>query len=139
MQERWEIILPWPNKALSPNARGHWAKKNRIARGYRHTCAIKSLQYIRENGWKPSELRQLLDYGGQIHVFLDFYPPDRRERDDDNVAASFKSGRDGLADALKVDDCHFRTHPFLHRDKPCKGGCVRVVITGKGPEAEGAS
>ncbi len=135
MPDKWEISLPWPSKDLSPNSRGHWSKKARAADVYRSTCKIKSLHAIQAGRWDINALRQLVHAGGQIHVFLDFYPPDRRARDDDNVVAAFKSGRDGLADALKIDDVHFRTHPFLHRDKPVKGGEVRVVVTGKGPEA----
>jgi len=136
MPEKLEIILPWPPRALSPNARGHWSKKARAAEMYRYTCKMISKETIQAWSWDIKPLQQLVAAGGEIHVFLDFCPPNRRARDDDNVAAAFKSGRDGLADALGIDDCHFRTHPFLHRDKIVKpGGEVRVVITGKGPEA----
>jgi len=95
-----------------------------------------SMETIQERGYDIQPLRDLVESGEQIHVFLDFCPPNRRARDDDNVIAAFKAGRDGLADALKIDDCHFRTHPFLKRDEIVKpGGEVRVVVTGKGPEA----
>jgi len=81
-------------------------------------------------------LRDLVAAGGQIHVFLDFCPPNRRARDDDNIVAAFKAGRDGLADALGIDDANFRTHPFLKTEEIVKPtGEVRVVVTGKGPEA----
>ena len=136
MSEKWEVTLPWPDKALSPTARGHWAKKSAQAKRYRSACKLKTLAAIRAGGWNVQALRNLVIAGGSVHVFLDFYPPDRRARDDDNVTAAFKSGRDGLADALKIDDCNFRTHPFLHCNEPVKGGAVRVVITGQGPEAK---
>ncbi len=136
MPEKLEIILPWPHKALNPNSRGHWSKKARAAEIYRYTCKMISLETIQAGKWDLTPLRELVDAGGEIHVFLDFYPPNRRARDDDNIIAAFKSGRDGLADALKIDDCHFRTHPFLKRDEIVKpGGEIRVVVTGKGPEA----
>ncbi|NWN92271.1 hypothetical protein HLV39_12295 [Marinobacter adhaerens] len=136
MPEKFEISLPWPPNSLNPNTRGHWAKKAQAAEMYRYTCRIKAKNAIREGRWDLQALRDQVDAGGQIHVFLDFYPPNRRRRDDDNVVAAFKSGRDGLADALGIDDCHFRTHPFLKRDEVVKPlGEVRVVITGKGPEA----
>jgi len=35
---------------------------------------------------------------------LAFFLPDARHRDDDNLAASCKAYRDGIADGLKVDD-----------------------------------
>lgn len=135
MPEKFQITLPWPRSSLSPNARGHWRKRHQATGIYRYTCKMETLDAIQKGKWDLQPLRDLVEAGGQIHVFLDFYPPDRRARDDDNVIAAFKSGRDGLADALKIDDVHFRTHPFLKRDSPVPGGEVRVTITGKGPEA----
>ena len=50
-----------------------------------------------------------VDWDGDVHLWVDFYPPDKRRRDDDNVIAAFKAGRDGLADAcvlmIRVFDC----------------------------------
>ncbi|AOY88628.1 hypothetical protein BKP64_10860 [Marinobacter salinus] len=135
MPDKFEITLPWPPKALNPNARGHWRKRHRATEVYRYTCKMISKEAIQEGKWDLQPLRALVEAGGEIHVFLDFYPPNRRARDDDNIISAFKSGRDGLADALGIDDCHFRTHPFLKRDEVVIGGEVRVVITGKGPEA----
>lgn len=131
MPQKWEVTLPWPDRALSPNSRGHWSKRAGAARRYRYTCRHYTLQAIQAGGWDVSLLRQQIREGGQIHLFIDFYPPDRRARDDDNIIAAFKSGRDGLADALKIDDCHFRMHPFVERDQPVKGGQVRVVVTAR--------
>ncbi|WP_430415799.1 endodeoxyribonuclease RusA [Marinobacter adhaerens] len=136
MPDKLEIVLPWPPKALNPNARGHWSKKAKAAEMYRYTCRVMAREVINKGRWDLKPLRDLVEAGGQIHVFLDFCPPNRRARDDDNIIAAFKAGRDGLADALKIDDCHFRTHPFLKRDEIVKpDGEVRVVVTGKGPEA----
>ena len=64
---------------------------------------------------------------GDLHLWIDFYPPDRRHRDDDNLTAAFKAGRDGIADALKVNDKRFRSHPYV---KDVTGGLVKVRITG---------
>lgn len=135
MRKKWQVMLPWPARELSPNARGHWAKKSTAAKRYRHTCKIKALQAIQEGDWDVQAARDLAEAGGYLHLFIDFYPPDRRHRDDDNVIASFKSGRDGLADALKIDDSRFRIHPFLDRDQPAKGGVVKVTVTGHMPRA----
>ena len=41
---------------------------------------------------------------GKVKVAIKFYPPDNRKRDRDNMIASFKSGQDGVADALGMDD-----------------------------------
>lgn len=116
------ITFPWPDKALSPNARGHWSKKSRAAKSYRKACwAI-----TKQSGVK-------VDWEGEAHLWLTFYPPDRRARDDDNLIASYKSGRDGMAEALGIDDKRFRLHPWVS-DVVRIGGCVEVVIT-RGPEA----
>lgn len=47
------------------------------------------------------ERNHLLTYKGYT---LAFFYPDLRRRDDDNASASCKAFRDGIADALGVDD-----------------------------------
>jgi crossover junction endodeoxyribonuclease RusA len=111
-----EVTLPWPPSALSPNARVHWAVRSRSAKQYRMACFVA----MREAGiWS-------IPWDGEIHMWLDFYPPDRRQRDDDNIIAAFKSGRDGIADALKTNDARFRIHPYV---KEQIGGMVKVRFT----------
>ena len=116
-----EVTLPWMPKALNPNQRGHWSVKSKAAKAYRRTCHLLTLE---------AGLRGV-DWEGDIHVWIDFYPPDRRQRDDDNMIAAFKSGRDGLADALGVNDKRFRIHPYV---KDQIGGMVKVRLT-PGPKA----
>lgn len=62
----------------------------------------------------------------RIGLWVDFYPPDRRHRDDDNLIASFKAGRDGIALALGIDDKRFRCYPYV---KNQIGGMVKVRLT----------
>ena len=120
---RQAFWFPWPPKALSPNARGHWSKKSAAAKAYRKACWALTLQ----SGFR-------VDWEGEAHLWLTFFPPDRRARDDDNLIASFKSGRDGMAEALGIDDKRFRLHPWVSTTvRP--GGCVEAVIT-RGPEVE---
>lgn len=109
------LILPWPPRELSPNARTHWSKKSKRAKHYRLTCML----LCKQAGIKAP--------AGKISLGLEFIPPDRRRRDDDNLVAAFKSGRDGLADALKVDDHRFVTS-FSISDDCTPGGAVRVSI-----------
>ncbi|MEJ6656898.1 MAG: endodeoxyribonuclease RusA [Pseudomonas sp.] len=111
------VELPWPSKELSPNARVHWAKKSKAAKIYRITCLALTL----ESGLRAPEGKVLLD--------VEFCPPDRRRRDDDNCLASFKSGRDGVADALRIDDSRFVT--TIRMGEPKKGGAVLVRIAGE--------
>lgn len=108
------ITLPWPDKGLSPNARLHWAPKaklKKLARACAAWEASRSIHY--------SERRKFAAHEDRIPVTITFYPPDKRLRDDDNMVGSFKSYRDGIADALGVDDRSFRPHYFFEdAEKP---------------------
>lgn len=112
------ITFPWPPRELSPNVRVHWSVKARATRAYRRECMVIT---------RNSGIVALNSY--RISLFVTFYPPDRRRRDDDNVFASAKAMRDGIADALCINDNRFIYRPFLHTDtRP--GGEVVVKITG---------
>lgn len=54
-----------------------------------------------------------------IGYSLHFYFPTAARRDDDNAAASFKSYRDGIADALRIDDhrLSMNSSPEMNVDK----------------------
>ena len=65
---------------------------------------------------------------GRALLSLEFIPPDRRRRDDDNCIAAFKSGRDGVAQALGIDDSRFVTQLQISAET-IKGGAVRVRIS----------
>jgi crossover junction endodeoxyribonuclease RusA len=99
---------------LSPNTSGHWRKKLPYKQDARKTgfwLTMESIGYLSE---KPNG------------VTIKFYPPDNRKRDDDNVIASFKSYRDGIADAVKWDDKHWRpNYQFCEPEKP---GRVEVIF-----------
>ena len=118
-----ELVLPWPARDLHPNARPHWARKARAVKAARYSAAMLVMQA----GWQAIPLPS-----GRLHLWMDFYPPDRRRRDDDGLLSAMKSARDGIADALGIDDTRFVSHPFV-RDEVRRGGEVRVRITG-GPE-----
>ena len=93
------VTFPWPHKDLSPNSRGHWSKKSRAAKNYRLDCFYLS-----------KEAKVIADWDGPVHLHIAFFPPDRRHRDVDNMLASIKSGLDGLAEALGVNDKRFVLH-----------------------------
>ncbi len=119
-----ELILPWPHKDLSPNGRVHWRAKHRASKKGRAQGYILAL----EAGCKLWELP-----AGNLHLWLTFYPPTKMLPDDDNMLARFKPYRDGIADALGIDDKRFISHPLVSTEVR-KGGQVVVRITG-GPEA----
>lgn len=112
------VIVPFPPVELSPNYRGHWSKKSGPAKNYRKLCwALALAAKLKVPTYAGKE--------GPIFVRLDFFPPNRNRRDDDNVPASFKSGRDGIADALRTDDARFRTENVLHEQPR---SCVVVTL-----------
>lgn len=122
------VIVPFPPVELSPNFRGHWSKRAKVTKNYRRLCwalaleaKLKVPEYAQKDGADPD---------GKIAVRLDFFPPDRSIRDDDNVPASFKAGRDGIADALKCDDARFQTTVVLHREPR---SCVVVTLVPANP------
>lgn len=125
----WTVDLPWVPAACSPNARGHWAKKAKAAKGYRGHAGIRTWQAMDSAGIRSADVQSAADEHGHLDLWIEFFPPDRRHRDDDNLIAAFKAGRDGIADAIGVDDTNFRIHPWVHRDQPRKGGAVLVTIT----------
>ncbi|MDE3021954.1 MAG: RusA family crossover junction endodeoxyribonuclease [Pseudomonadota bacterium] len=115
-----ELTLPWPSKVLSPNARVHWAVKSKAAKAYRHACYMLAIQAGAKTG---------IPWEGDVHLWIDYYPPDRRARDQDNMIAASKALFDGLADAYGVNDKRFRLHPYV---KDEIGGMIKIRIT-KGP------
>jgi crossover junction endodeoxyribonuclease RusA len=105
------IKLPWPAKELSPNyrSRSHWPKTKAIAAA-RLAAWILTLEAKAE---------------GKLISFT-FHPPDNRHRDGDNMIASAKAYQDGIAQALKVDDKHFRPS-YIFAD-PVPGGLIEARI-----------
>lgn len=97
----WIILLelPWPAAALSPNRRQHWAKKASAVDAYRTRCRL---------GARRLQIPPTALDGVDLHLFLDFWPPDRRHYDLDNLIARMKAGIDGICDHLRIDDYRLR-------------------------------
>jgi crossover junction endodeoxyribonuclease RusA len=115
------IVLPWPDKGLSPNARLHWSKLAANKKQARHDAHILATMAL-----SLKQRRDIAAREGRIDIVIRFYPPDARLRDDDNMVASFKAARDGIADALGVDDRRFRPiYQFMDPEKP---GRIEVYL-----------
>lgn len=116
-----EIELPWPSSALSPNARVHWRARSVAAKKARNEAFLlaKSVGLVAPQ----------VPPGSRITLELDLFPPDARKRDDDNVISAFKASRDGLAQAMGLDDRLFKTVCTLHHDQPVRGGRVNVRLS----------
>ena len=117
------VTFPFPPKELSPNSRLHWAKRAKAVKSYRQECMIIA---------RNAGLR--VDWPGQVHLWVTFFRPNRRRYDDDGLFSRFKAGRDGIADALGIDDNRFLYRPYLH-DEVRPGGEVVVALT-PGPKTD---
>ena len=119
------VILPWPPRALSPNSRPpHWAVLAKAKRAYRSACHLEAIAAGWRNGaFAPTD---------RLHVGLVFVPPDRRRRDIDNLIAAMKSGLDGLADALGVDDSRWTLTCGV--EDGIRGMVVVTICTLPGPQ-----
>ncbi|MFW1893787.1 hypothetical protein, partial [Acinetobacter geminorum] len=94
----------------------HWAQKAKAAKSYRWACfALSKSANLEAPGW------------GKINLSIVFVPPDRRRRDIDGMLSAIKSGLDGLADALGVDDHRF-TLAMGVAEGVGTGGFVRVRV-----------
>ncbi|MES2635831.1 MAG: hypothetical protein V4605_00800 [Pseudomonadota bacterium] len=94
------IKLPYPAKELMPNRKNgkHWAntvKAKDNARDYAYYSTLEALKTKNHN------------QSGLIPLEITFVQSDKRLRDLDNLLAASKSALDGVAKALKVDDCIF--------------------------------
>jgi len=113
------IKLPWPDKALSPNGRSHWSTKAKAAKRARSDA----FHLAREAGY---DTRTFADYGGTLHLWIDYYAKTRNYPDADNCLSASKAYLDGIADALGVNDRRFVPHPFVKAET---GGKVVIRIT----------
>jgi crossover junction endodeoxyribonuclease RusA len=112
------IELGWPAKALNPNNSVHYMKLARFKQASMATAYWTTKEVIGPSKYPHS--------GERIPFVITAYPPDKRSRDDDNLIASMKSARDGIAKALGVDDKYFDQR--LQWGEPCKPGKVVVAI-----------
>ena len=107
------LLLPWPDRALSPNARKGWRGKlspKSAARG-------EAFLLAKSAGWRLEH--------GDYELELIFYPPDRRHRDLDNLFASLKPAIDGVCQAAGVDDRCIR-HVHLSWGEVVEHGVVEM-------------
>jgi crossover junction endodeoxyribonuclease RusA len=87
----WTLMLPPGLPLLSLNHRLHWAETARRKKG------------IRTAAWAVTK-QQKVPFLGRIRVTGEYQPPDRRKRDEDNLAVSLKAAIDGIRDAGVVLD-----------------------------------
>ena len=120
-----EVVLGWPPSDLSPNKRLHWAKVASAKKHYRQACLSVTKEQLKKYG-KCNNLPE------RLVLEMTFIPPDRRSYDRDNLVARMKSGIDGLADALRINDKRFNT-VISTMDTDTLGGFVRIRILQETP------
>jgi hypothetical protein len=125
MAEPLLITTGWPARILSPNAsrqRDIWnrkrAKDAAKNEGFTATCA--ALNPARTGPWGGGPPLGPGPFKLTIHA----HPPTDRSRDDDNLIASCKALRDGIAARLKVDDRLFKLQPVQWHPVGRPGGLV---------------
>ena len=116
-----EIKLEWPDASLMPNRKNgrHWggtqgAKVRARQEGYFAT--------------KQALAGSVFDGTDRTPVRVTFVSPDKRARDLDNLLASCKPHIDGIAQALGIDDKHFRPITIDAAVDQFKRGFVLVEI-----------
>lgn len=119
------VSVPYPPKALSPNASVHHMALYRAKRAYKDAVCTLCLAHGANR------------LTGPFLVHVTFHPINRGPvPDKDNLIAAFKAGQDGLAQALGVDDREFNdrlTHSI--GDRSPQGEVVIDVVC----ETEGLS
>jgi len=125
------LLLPLPPRALSPNARPHWAQRAHAAREYAHTVNFETWDQLslERPRFKRASLVVFFIVGNRGHLYRDEYRP----ADADNALASFKAGIDGLvrSDVLLADDAeHLAVRCCVVRAQ-MRGGLVAVCIEGE--------
>lgn len=121
------LEVSFPPRKLNPNrAKGrHWGTLNGAKRAYHDEVFWSAKQALQRGDLElPTTQR--------IGLHLEFIPPAGPGRlpDDDNTEAAFKSGRDGLALALGIDDNRFMaSKEMLPRSAAYPNGCTRIRLT----------
>ncbi len=111
------IELPWPDKALNPNARNRWAK-------IKATKEARSIGYC--EAYMKGYHRQYEGAVCQLQLSRTFHPPDRRRRDEDNHVSMLKGYQDGIFECLWIDDSSIK-RTITEWGEVVKGG--KVVLT----------
>ena len=120
------ISLPWPDAKLSPNGREHWAAKKDVvkaARTYAWALALEVM--VAQPAYVSTEI--------PLAVRFDFYPPNKRHFDLDNLVARMKAAQDGIFDALGIND---RKITRIEANRLGVVKCGKVVITVE-PKSDG--
>ncbi len=119
--DRLTIILPWPDPALFPNAKGgkHWGSFQAQKVRARQDGYFAAKQALGANTISLTERTPV----NALFVF-----PDRRNRDIEGCIGAVKHYVDGVAKALGIDDKLFRPWTLDDALDTHKKGFVKLEI-----------
>ena len=116
------VRLPWPSRKLSPNGRP--TKREKIS------AVRKAREFARFVTLEAAGRHRAASVVTVVSMAVEWIRPQNRAYDDDNLIASFKSYRDGIADALRLDDKTFRPkHEFPNTVSPPGAVLVTIEVT----------
>lgn len=110
------LELPIPPNALRPNGRAHWRTK------HKHSTQAKQDGYY---ATRANVSRNPFEDGPLCLRYVYYPPPRGKFMDDDNLIGAMKYYRDGIANALDINDVRFITHPVERGERDGRG---RVVV-----------
>lgn len=119
------ITIPGtPSAALSPNARVHWAVRNREFQEIKRTAVYATFDALNcersTQGYDEPFFR--------IETTI-YWEKGRKTMDQDNAGSCCKAIWDGVADALCTNDKRFRVMPVEQRRSGDRAGYVVVTVT----------
>lgn len=94
--DRITLRLPFPPRDLNPNNKNgrHWGSTHAVKKSYERDCWASTLEVLGRDSFIPN---------GPVRATLIFQYPGNLW-DIDNSVAAIKSGIDGVARALKIND-----------------------------------
>lgn len=113
------LEITWGCRLVSlTNAHEHWRHRQRRAKAQREAAHLLLISEISKHG-QP-----------QLPAVVTITRYGKRKLDDDNLAASAKHVRDGVADALQVDDGDGQMVRWEYRQEIGQAYGVRIQVEG---------
>ncbi len=121
---RVTLVLPAaPPRELSPNARVHWRTKATAAKATRDAATLVTRSLL-ARAPRPA----FIDDPALVVDIEIMWGSGRKRMDADNATSMMKSGLDGIADGLGVNDRVFRLEALRQGFATDRAGSVVVVI-----------
>jgi len=112
------ITFPWPNSILLPNK----------AMNANRFVLARYVKAARAEGFYETRSQIGMHHGlsDPVSIQYEFTPPMRRGNvpDDDGMVGMMKPYRDGIADAIGIDDRHFKMEKHITHERKGKGKVV---------------